>query len=190
MGKSWRKRTCGSASIFNHRKSSWQIFPSVVVYCVKSWKHSLLVKITKGLFLQGSGGTGIFRKNKVLWKFGGQYSLRVEGKWDQGGSVVPQSSTCSGVSGQWITAAGSGGSLSFPTPQASKLNPHGKLTLRRAGEKAVLLNFPGLLFYTSSFRFEAQRQVPICKAALGNPWPVVLPHNEKGSRMLKRLLKF
>lgn len=102
--------------------------------------------------------------------------------------ILPQPSTCSVISTQQITLRSHEVPQASLTHQASKPNFQGKLTLQKAGEKGRLIKFPWPPFLTTSFRSEAQRQVPICKAAPGNTWPVA-PTQWKGSRLWKRLLK-
>lgn len=62
--------------------------------------------------------------------------------------------------------------LASLAPQASKPSLHGEVILQRARGKGRLIQFPGLLSPTTPSRSPAQRQVPIRRAALGNPWPV------------------
>lgn len=51
-----------------------------------------------------------------------------------------------------------------------------------------LIKFPWPPFLTTSFRSEAQRQVPICKAAPGNTWPVA-PTQWKRKQAVKKAFK-
>lgn len=74
------------------------------------------------------------------------------------------------------------------TPQASKSNSQGELTLQKAREKDFL-NFPGLLSppLSSGLRHKGRCQFVRLPQAIPDLW---LQCNEKGSRMWKRLLKF
>lgn len=154
---------------------------------------------TKGCLLLGlRGGSRGLGINEVITVRVPRIVYKCKGRSGRGGAclpasssacILPQPSTCSVISTQQITLRSHEVPQASLTHQASKPNFQGKLTLQKAGEKGRLIKFPWPPFLTTSFRSEAQRQVPICKAAPGNTWPVA-PTQWKGSRLWKRLLKF